>query len=142
MLTSFTPLSATIGGALIGLAAVLLFRLNGRIAGISGITHGLLASEGAELVWRVLFVAGLIAGGLIYGLVSSNPITAPPPIPMPLVILAGLIVGAGTRLGSGCTSGHGICGIARFSIRSIIATATFLACGVVTATIVHGILLA
>lgn len=141
MVTTFTPLSASIGGALIGLAAVLLFRLNGRIAGISGITHGLLANRGAELAWRGLFVVGLIIGGLIYGLASSRPITAPPPMALPLVIIAGLVVGFGTRLGSGCTSGHGVCGIARFSIRSLIATATFLACGVATATIVHGILL-
>jgi uncharacterized membrane protein YedE/YeeE len=121
-----------LGGILIGLAATLLLALNGRIAGISGILGGLLASAAAvERWWRFAFLLGLVAGAAIYSLFFA-------PLPLhlqanaPLLVVAGFLVGFGTRLGSGCTSGHGVCGIARLSPRSLAATATFMIFGIVT----------
>ncbi len=140
-MTQFTPISAVVGGAMIGLAAVMLYRLNGRIAGVSGIVHGLFTRGQSENIWRVLFVVGIIAGGLMYRFISGEPLSADFDAPLGIFALAGVIVGIGTRLGSGCTSGHGVCGIARFSIRSLVATVTFLVFGIVTATVVHGFLL-
>ena len=140
-MTQFTPISAILGGALIGLAAVILFRLNGRIAGVSGIVHGFFTAENTDKLWRGLFVIGLVIGGLLYSTILGAPISAQSDTPLGLVALAGVVVGIGTRLGSGCTSGHGVCGIARFSVRSLFATVTFLLCGMATATIVHGFLL-
>jgi len=128
----FTPVSATIGGALIGLSAVILLALNGRIAGISGIVNGVTAVKVPDRWWRLLFVAGLILGGLIYQWVTGNPLLTRSGFSMPILILAGFLVGFGTRLGSGCTSGHGVCGIARLSPRSLVATVTFIAVGIVS----------
>ena len=135
---NFTPLSAAIGGALIGLSAVLLMLTAGRIAGISGIVDGLIGSA-HDKGWRAAFVAGLILAPLAAKLVGF---TLPPPR-MPgswlVVILAGLLVGFGSRLGGGCTSGHGVCGIARLSPRSIVATLVFMATAmVVVAVMRHG----
>jgi uncharacterized membrane protein YedE/YeeE len=124
----FTPISAAIGGALIGLAATLLMLLTGRVAGISGIFAGVIASSGAgERAWRLAFIAGLILAPLAAGIVGY-PI-APPQLPASwgLIVGAGLLVGFGTRLGGGCTSGHGVCGVARLSARSLVATAVFMA---------------
>ena len=135
-MTSFTPVSALIGGALIGLAAVLLMRLNGRIAGISGITNGALKAAMPDRLWRVLFVAGLVVGGFVFQAVSDQPLLTREDFPMHWLAIAGLLVGIGTRIGSGCTSGHGVCGIARLSTRSIVATAVFMAVGVATATLI------
>lgn len=129
--TDFTPWSALAGGALIGLAAALFFVLNGRIAGISGIVGGLLSRHRGDVLWRVLFIAGMVAAPVVWGLFAELP-------PMkidasyPMLIIAGLIVGISTRYGSGCTSGHGVCGIARLSPRSIVATLAFMASGFVT----------
>lgn len=126
-MTEFTPVSALIGGALIGLAAALLMLLTGRIAGISGILGGCLVPGAGDRNWRLAFIAGLIAAPVIGALIG-----APLPIPqMPaswaVIVGAGLLVGFGTRLGGGCTSGHGVCGIARLSPRSVVATVIFMA---------------
>ena len=122
---AFTPLSALAGGALIGLAATLLMACNGRIAGISGILGAALAHPAGE-GWRVAFLVGLPLGALVADGLGA----APPPgstAALPSLAVAGLLVGLGTQLGSGCTSGHGVCGIARGSRRSILATLCFMA---------------
>jgi uncharacterized membrane protein YedE/YeeE len=129
-MTTFTPLSAAIGGALIGLAAVLLMLLTGRLAGISGILGGLLSGS-SDRPWRVAFILGLILAP-IAGTLAGYPLSAPAmPASWGIVIAAGLLVGFGTRLASGCTSGHGVCGIARLSTRSIVATAVFMGAAIV-----------
>jgi uncharacterized membrane protein YedE/YeeE len=121
----FDPLSAAVGGALIGLAATLLMLLTGRIAGISGILGDLLERGSSDRAWRLAFAAGLIAAPLVLAL--GGHALADPVMPSSIIIaIAGLLVGIGTRLGSGCTSGHGICGISRLSPRSIAATVTFM----------------
>jgi uncharacterized protein len=126
---NFTPLSALIGGAFIGVAAALLLMLNGRISGISGILGDLLRPRQGEVGWRVAFLVGLAVGGLM--LLSQLPTAfqAHPDRSMGAVIFAGLLVGFGTRMGNGCTSGHGVCGIPRGSARSIAATVTFMLTG-------------
>jgi uncharacterized protein len=122
---NFTPVSAAIGGTLIGFSAALLWLMNGRVAGISGILGGLAQARHEERAWRVAFLAGLIAAPLLYSLVASTAPVAIASSPV-LLISAGLLVGFGTRLGGGCTSGHGVCGIARLSKRSLVATAVFM----------------
>jgi uncharacterized membrane protein YedE/YeeE len=129
---NFTPISALVGGSLIGLGAALLLLGNGRIAGISGIVGDLLHSPGDGRGWRIAFVAGLIAGPLAYQVFAGPVLPITIEATTPLLIAAGLLVGFGTNLGSGCTSGHGVCGIARLSPRSIVATAVFMAAGGVT----------
>jgi uncharacterized protein len=131
VMADFTPISAAIGGALIGLSAVLLMLLNGRIAGVTGVFAGLIDPTSADRAWRATFIAGLIAAPL-----SASLIGLPLPLPqMPtsliVVAAAGLLVGFGTRLSNGCTSGHGVCGIARLSPRSIAATVLFMAAAIV-----------
>ncbi|KRP36238.1 MAG: hypothetical protein ABS26_03275 [OM182 bacterium BACL3 MAG-120531-bin86] len=120
------------GGSFIGLSAVIMLAGNGRIAGISGILGGAISSRGEERRWRVLFLAGLLLATLLYQFISSSPITIETQASPEFLVVAGLLVGFGTRLGSGCTSGHGICGIARFSKRSFAATATFMLFGFIT----------
>jgi hypothetical protein len=120
----FDPVAAAIGGALIGLAATLLMLLTGRIAGISGILGDLVDLAGGDRAWRLAFVAGLIAAPLAFA-ATGHALRAPAMPGSAIVVVAGLLVGFGTRLGSGCTSGHGICGIARLSPRSLAATLTF-----------------
>lgn len=127
---------ATVGGAIIGVASVLLLWLNGRIAGISGIMNGALSRGLRENLWRILFVAGLVAGGFLFQLITDTALISRTDRPLTLTVAAGLLVGFGTRLGSGCTSGHGICGISRLSPRSIVATLTFVVVGMLTATAV------
>ena len=136
----FTPISATIGGVLIGTAAVLLLKLNGRIAGISGILNTALSTSQDDRLWRVLFVGGLVVGGFLHQQFSSVPMLTRENFPLLQLAVAGLLVGFGTRLGSGCTSGHGVCGIARLSPRSIVATVVFLGFGMLTATLVYSLL--
>ena len=136
-MTEFTPVSALVGGAFIGLAAVVLMALNGRIAGISGIAGGLLVNRRGDRAWRWLFVGGLIGGVALHELLRPGAFSLREGFPPLLLIAAGVIVGIGTRMGSGCTSGHGVCGISRFSPRSILATVTFLITGVVSATVVR-----
>jgi uncharacterized protein len=137
---NFTPVSGLIGGILIGLAAVMLLLLNGRIAGISGIAGGIIGSSGGNLYWRLAFVAGLVLGPLIVTWIKGAAPEVSIQATWPSLILAGLLVGFGTRLGSGCTSGHGVCGIARGSMRSIMATATFFAVAVATVFIVRHVM--
>ncbi len=129
---NFTPYSSLIGGALIGLAATLLWLMNGRVAGISGIVNGFFARAAGDTAWRAWFLAGLLVGGALYAAVFGVPFDLRSDFSMPLLILAGLLVGFGTRLGSGCTSGHGVCGIARLSTRSLVATVVFLITAMLT----------
>ena len=130
-MANFTPISAAIGGALIGLAAVLLMRLNGRIAGITGIVADLFKPQGSDWGWRATFVVGLLAAPLSAALIGYTvPIPQLPPN-LAVVAAAGLLVGFGTRLSNGCTSGHGVCGIARLSSRSIVATGVFMAAAMI-----------
>jgi uncharacterized protein len=139
-MASFDPVSALVGGALIGIATTLLLLLNGRIAGVSGIFGDLLGAGTAELGWRAAFLAGLVAAPLAVAAVG-RPMQIPDmPKSWAVIIGAGLLVGIGTRLAGGCTSGHGICGLARFSPRSIVATCVFVATAAVVVAIVrHGI---
>ena len=139
-MTSFDPASALLGGALIGLASVLLMLLLGRIAGISGILSGCLNVVGYDKGWRFAFIAGLIAAPLISG-AAGFPMSSPQmPTSWIMVAVAGLLVGFGTRLGGGCTSGHGVCGIARLSPRSIAATIIFMiTAAIVVAMMRHGL---
>lgn len=129
--TNFTPASALIGGVLIGIAASALLLLNGRILGVSGIVGGLLPPRGNDVQWRLWFIAGLLVPPLVLGLSGT---LQPPAFPSALwlTLLAGALVGFGSRMGSGCTSGHGICGIARLSKRSIVATLCFMLSGFLT----------
>ncbi|HCH26894.1 MULTISPECIES: YeeE/YedE family protein [Psychrobacter] len=125
----FTPISL-VGGLILGVATVILLLGIGRIAGISGIASSLLQPKRVEM-WQVMFIAGLVLSPLLYSVFRPLPdieVTTS----LPLLIAAGLLVGFGTRLGSGCTSGHGICGNARLSPRSMVATATFMAFGIIT----------
>ncbi|MGB0591104.1 MAG: YeeE/YedE family protein [Myxococcota bacterium] len=126
---------ATIGGGLIGLAASWLLLSQGRVAGVSGIVGGLLGPWGGQSSWRMSFVVGLLVGGGILMIVAPDMMAAPTDRSLGLVALAGALVGYGTRLGSGCTSGHGVCGLTRFSPRSLVATLTFMTTGMATATL-------
>jgi uncharacterized membrane protein YedE/YeeE len=128
---AFTPASALIGGAIIGAAAALFVMLNGRIAGVSGILGGLARPQAGDISWRIAFVAGLIAAPLAWGLLAALP-EIRVGASVPVLVAAGLLVGVGTRYGGGCTSGHGVCGVARMSPRSIAATLAFMATGFAT----------
>lgn len=130
---SFTPLASSVGGALIGLSAASLLLVHGRVAGVSGIFAGLRTARGDERTWRALFLAGLVAGSAAWA--ASTGAAAPPLASSGATYaLAGLLVGLGTRLANGCTSGHGVCGLARGSARSLAAVGTFMATGVATAS--------
>lgn len=131
-----STLAALIGGLIIGLAAALLFALNGRIAGISGIVYSALR-EKAEASWRWLFIAGLILGGLACHWLTDKPLPELARDSYLLALAGGLLVGIGVRRGSGCTSGHGVCGLARLSGRSLAATLTFMASGILVASLVN-----
>ena len=139
-MANFTPLSAAIGGALIGLSAVLLMLSTGRVAGISGIFSGLLNMRGEDKSWRIAFLAGLILAPVIAGLVGYG--MSPPNLPSSwaVIVVAGLLVGFGTRLGGGCTSGHGICGIAQLSPRSVAATVVFMVTAIATVAVTRHVL--
>jgi uncharacterized membrane protein YedE/YeeE len=125
---------ALLGGSLIGLAASLMLVFNGRVTGISGILNGFLKSPVKEGLWRGAFLGGLILGGIILGFIRPDFFVNESGRSIGTIIAAGFIVGFGTLMGSGCTSGHGVCGLARFSIRSLIATVTFMVVGVIAAT--------
>ena len=130
-MTSFTPFSALAGGLLIGSAAILLLWLNGRIAGVTGMITGLLVKPSTAPGWRMLFLVGLVIGTALYAyLGNSTPLRQG--FPTPLLIVAGLLTGYGTAQANGCTSGHGVCGMARFSVRSFVATGTFLVVAIAT----------
>tara|TARA_R110002072_G_scaffold142853_4_gene288584 strand:+ start:8532 stop:8966 length:435 start_codon:yes stop_codon:yes gene_type:complete len=136
---SFTPWTALAGGALIGLAAAMFILLNGRIAGISGIVGGLLKPASGDILWRVLFVGGMVLAPAVWLIFAALP-----PIQIdagyPMLIIAGLLVGLSTRYGAGCTSGHGVCGISRLSPRSITATIAFMATGFITVYIIRHVI--
>jgi uncharacterized membrane protein YedE/YeeE len=133
MLATLTPL---LGGALIGVAALVLLFGNGRTAGVSGIVGGIVRPVRGDVSWRVAFVVGLVLAGVLGHALRPESVTVSPR-PLALLALAGLLVGAGTRIGSGCTSGHGVCGIARGSRRSLAATLTFVATGMATVTLLR-----
>ena len=130
-----------IGGALIGLSASILWLGSGRVAGISGIIAGLLQVNPNQKIHRGLFLLGLIFGGIILLLFQPSWIQVSIPRSIPVLVLAGLLVGVGTRIGSGCTSGHGVCGISKLSLRSIVATISFMISGFAIATYFAGSIL-
>jgi len=133
-IVNFTPITATLGGMIIGLAVVIFFLFNGRLVGISGIASNALTEKDNKLD-NFLFLLGLILGPIIYSLFTSKEINITISNSLILLIFAGLLVGIGTRVSGGCTSGHGISGIGRFSLRSIIATITFMIVGFLTVLI-------
>lgn len=139
---NFTPVPALAGGLLIGLAAAWLLAANGRIAGVSGILHGLVGAMGAsppgDRAWRAAFIAGLIAAGLAWQILGGAP--ARPTVDTGWLAAAGALVGFGTRIGGGCTSGHGVCGLGRFSPRSLVAVAVFMASGMAAAFVMRHVL--
>ncbi|MFT3956088.1 MAG: YeeE/YedE thiosulfate transporter family protein [Piscinibacter sp.] len=137
----FTPWTALGGGVLIGLAAVLLWSLNGRIAGVSGIAGGLWSGVRSERGWRLLFLLGLLLGAGGWVAFAGEAPAARADFPPALLVLAGLLVGYGTSLAGGCTSGHGVCGLARLSLRSLVAVAVFLAVAIATTFVVRHLLL-
>lgn len=140
-MTEFTPIASLIGGLMIGLSAAVLLLANGRIAGISGISGGLLTRPPrGDILWRAVFVAGLLAGGLAMSLQNPSLFAFEIDRSMGALVVAGLLVGFGTRLGNGCTSGHGVCGISRMSRRSIVATLTFMAAGFASVFVVNHLL--
>jgi len=126
-----------IGGAFIGIAAGGLLYLKGKTAGVSGVVEGVVRLEKGELGWKLAFIGGLLAGGLLMKLLRPESFSTPHG-PIWLAVVAGLLVGFGTRLGNGCTSGHGVCGISRFSARSLVATATFLVTGALAVALFGG----
>ena len=139
-MTNFDPGSALLGGALIGLAAALMMLLLGRIAGISGILAGCLDGGAGDKIWRITFIAGLIAPPLIANAIGFHVPAPQLPGHWIVIAVAGLMVGFGTTLGSGCTSGHGVCGIARLSPRSITATIIFMVTAVIVVAVMrHGV---
>ena len=142
----FTPFSAAVGGAIIGLATTLLWAANGRTAGISTIAGSIFPLHRHDVLWRGLFLIGLPLGGYL-GAVVGPPVLSEIPANAPMVdlsavglVAAGLLVGIGTRIGSGCTSGHGICGLARLSPRSLVAVGTFMATAVITVFVVRHVI--
>jgi uncharacterized membrane protein YedE/YeeE len=139
-MASFDPIAALLGGGLIGLASVLLMMLTGRIAGISGILGGCLTLSAGDKLWRFAFIAGLVLAPVASGLLGFSVPTPQMPASWVMIVIAGLLVGFGARLGGGCTSGHGVCGMARLSARSIAATAIFMASAVVVVAVMrHGL---
>ena len=140
---NFTPIASLLGGMLIGLSVSVMLLFNGKIAGISGIVGGILSPAQNDTKWRLLFLGGLLVGGLIVSFFSSNLFAGGDVFAIeierswPALILAGLLVGFGSRFGSGCTSGHGVCGISRFSPRSLVATITFISTGALVVYIVN-----
>ena len=135
----FTPWAALAGGILIGLASIAFALLLGRIAGISGIIGGLLRPQRGDFGWRIAFVGGLLAAPAMYSLVSSVP-ALQIDAGVPVLVVAGLLVGIGTRYGSGCTSGHGVCGLSRFSPRSLVATLAFISAGFIAVVLVRHVI--
>jgi hypothetical protein len=131
---NFTPLSALTGGLLIGFAVFLFFIFNGRLAGVSSVASDSILKS-SNRIDNLLFLLGLIIGPILYSL-SGNEIESVLTNSLPLIIIGGLLVGVGTKIANGCTSGHGVCGISRFSIRSIVATISFILTGVVTVLII------
>jgi len=136
-LHDFTPVSALAGGALIGLASVWLLAANGRIAGVSGILHGIFSPPEAQ--WRAWFISGLLLAGLAWQ-AAGAPVPLREGFPLIWAAAAGLLVGFGTRMGGGCTSGHGVCGLGRMSARSLVAVIVFMAAGMISVFVVRHLL--
>ncbi|OYW91678.1 MAG: hypothetical protein B7Z13_11970 [Caulobacterales bacterium 32-67-6] len=137
METSFTPVEALLGGALIGAAVFVLFHTLGRIAGVSGMLGAVLrrVAPTGERFWRLAFLLGLLLGPLLAIAILGRPLVQASPASLPVLVFAGLAVGLGTGLANGCTSGHGVCGVSRLSLRSIVATGVFMAFGFLTASV-------
>jgi uncharacterized membrane protein YedE/YeeE len=134
---SFTPLESFIGGCLIGLAALLLMALKGRVMGISGILSGIVAPTGTgERGWRLMFLGGAILGPVIWQVIAGSPIEWQAVASGPQFYIAAFLVGVGTAIGSGCTSGHGICGLARMSPRSLVAVLAFMVSAIATVALI------
>ena len=138
-MTVFSPFAGLFGGLLIGLSISILLLFNGRITGISGIFSALFTPKSGEWLWRFIYLAGIIAGAFAYQSIAPASFTPRESYPLSFLIIGGVLVGFGTRMGSGCTSGHGICGIARLSMRSVVATGIFMASGIITVYLVRHI---
>lgn len=139
-MTDFTPLMSLFGGTLIGLSAVLLMAFHGRIAGMTGILTSLLPPVSSDWGWRAAFIVGAIVAPTMILSLTGQTIDYSSPVPTPWIVIGGLIVGAGVYFGSGCTSGHGVCGMARLSPRSIVATGTFLGTAMITVFVIRHVL--
>lgn len=139
-MTEFTPYLSLFGGTLIGLAAVLLMAFHGRIAGMTGILTGLLPPFSSDWAWRAAFIVGAITAPALILLLTGRAIGFASPVATPWLVVGGLIVGVGVYFGSGCTSGHGVCGMARLSPRSLAATATFMAAAIISVFVVRHVL--
>jgi len=139
-MTEFTPWASLFGGGLIGLSAVMVMAFFGRVAGISGITVGALPSIRSDWSWRLAFLIGLVAAPLLLVLLTGEPVVQTVSDNLVVMILAGLLVGFGTIWGSGCTSGHGVCGLARLSTRSLVAVGTFMTTAFLTVLFLRHIL--
>jgi uncharacterized membrane protein YedE/YeeE len=135
-MTTFTPLASLIGGGMIGLAAVLLMAFHGRIAGMTGILAGLLPPVAADWPWRAAFILGAIVAPMVL-ILAGGTVSYDSPVPAPWLVVGGLVVGVGVFFGAGCTSGHGVCGMARLSPRSIVATLTFMVSTAATVFVVR-----
>jgi len=140
MFTDFTPWSALGGGALVGLSASLLLASHGKVAGISGLFGGLLRRERSDLALRAWFVGGLLVAGALLRLVAPQLLSGGWTASFPATLAAGIFVGFGTQLGNGCTSGHGVCGLSRLSIRSLVATLSFMGAGFATVYVARHLL--
>ena len=139
-IVNFTPMESLLGGLIIGLAVAILYLMRGNYTGISGIYFNVISVNKSGFLWRFLFITGLIIGPVILSFFSFTDLGFEMPNTNPIiVILGGLLVGYGTQLGSGCTSGHGVCGIGRLSIRSIVGTCVFVGAGVVTVFITRSL---
>jgi uncharacterized protein len=140
-ITEFTPYAGVLGGALIGLAAVILMASSGRIMGATGIFRGLLSTQFDEVFrWRLVFIVGLLIGAAWVGLFTGAAHSISFVSNNYMIVIGGLLVGAGTTLGNGCTSGHGICGISRFSTRSVLATCVFMVIAIITVFFVRHVI--
>lgn len=140
ILENFTPFSALVGGVLIGISVTVLLLFNGRIAGVSGILNGVFFASKNERLWRWLFLLGLVLGALLFrtGLPDFN--VPRQNYPLPLLIIGGFLVGFGARLANGCISGHGVCGLANLSLRSLVAICAFMLSGMLTVYVVRHLL--
>ena len=134
---NFSPVESLVGGIVIGIAALVLLRFYKRIAGISGIFGGLFPFDTGETLWRLVFLAGLMTGGVVLSFLHSDAVDFQLTYSNPALILAGLLVGVGSRMGNGCTSGHGICGLGRLAPRSMAAVLTFMVTGILSAVVVQ-----
>lgn len=138
-MTEFSPVSAAFGGMLIGLSAVLLMLLIGRVAGMTGIVAGIIPPLPKDWKWRASFLAGAVVSPILYLAVSGQSVELTVPVSHGALVVGGLIVGIGVTFGSGCTSGHGVCGVARLSMRSIVATGVFMVSTFITVFLIRHI---